>query len=53
MSRNVNSANDVAYTAKQMGHASADMILNHYYALVEDRSAKLFWGIAPRTARSV
>jgi len=39
--------NDVAFTAKQMGHSSSDMILNHYYALVEDRDAKMFWNITP------
>lgn len=43
--------NDVALTAKQMGHSSADMILNHYYALVEDRDCNRFWGIVPNDVR--
>lgn len=43
--------NDVAFTSKQMGHSSADMVLNHYYALVEDRDCKRFWGVIPNKIR--
>jgi len=44
---------DLARTARLMGHSSPDVILNHYYALVEDRDARLFWEVVPREVKQL